>query len=780
MALQLKHILIVFCLLLISLSSAFSQTQIVVEQGQNVRNLAQKHLGNPNLWPEILRVNQLKSPADVKPGMTLKLPDRIITKANDELETTQKTIDEATKAGAKIFAPHIIAEAIQLQNKALTKRVQGDWQECYELAKSAGKSADEAYKKSQAGNNVSSEATLMKKRGTVQSRKPSDLIWVDLAVNSILIEGEKIRTLRDSYAEILFNDGSQLQLNANSQAIIRKMQVNVLNKKEESSVSLTEGDAFFLLEGNRQKNDFNVDIAGLTTKINSSNFWIKADSIRTKFANYDGQIEVLSGNNTIVLNENQVSTISGGNQSPIQGELLPPPTLITPAIDTTLYHSTVELKWEKVSDAVHYWLEIAYDRVFKRVIYDLGNLKTPRLTKKLYKDGVYYWRVTAVDKTGFPGEHSEVQFFRISNDTEPPYLVIHSLRNNQILVDSPTRIMGEIEQEAALDVINEEVGLSITNMTIDNGVFKFDCPLKKGINTIILKAADRAGNTTVLKRSLLYAPPVDVDIIYDSRLVQKAPKHFLTRDFGFTIVGRTEPETSILIKATDNTFQAKSFADIDGNFQLNLPLIKSLTNFALAVTAPGGHVTTDTFMVEIDNQPVEIQLAQEPPRASGHSKVLLQGRLSEAGLISMDCMNEERNDTPQNEFNESVELRPGQNDIRFSVSDQVGNLSFWDRNVIYDQHPPKFLKHKFSPKYASGGDRLYIVVLAEDESGLKKSAEFKIQAGKYSQAGILEYNRSTQSYEGIVNLPENAKGRIILSYLKLADYIGNEKEYKFN
>ena len=725
---------------------------IIVKEGQNIRDLAKTYLDDPNLWTEILRTNNLKSPADVKPNMTLKLPDPIINKAADELKKAQQAIDEASKAGAKVFAPGMIAMAIQLQNDALAKRKARDWDACYQLAREALNKAEEAVRKSPDRTEAAGQAVLADRKGTVQSRKPSDQLWNDLSVKAILVEGEKVRTLSESYAEIQFKDNKRVRLNENSQIVISKMEAKILKDKEESSVSLMKGDAYMLLDNKPRA---------------------------------EGRGERAEG-----------SDPAGTHPLATASRQLSSPNLISPANSTALLfrpgQNQIELKWEKVPDASSYWLEIAADRGFKRMALNQKNLEQPSFNYQS-KDGVFYWRVAAVDASGFPGTNSRVRFFKITTDTEPPYLVIHSPRTDEILPASPARIRGETEGDAVLSFDGKTVSVS------GKGVYAFDIPLTKGVNQILLKATDKAGNVTEMSRSFFFDPNVDVEIHYDTTLLRIAPKHFITRHSAFTLIGRTEPNTAVSVRPAEAaprsgkskkrgrrrkaapaakqetvTILPKCFADDKGRFHLNLPIEKAKTEFILSVTSLGGHVTRDTFIVEADKRPPEIRLSNDPPLVSAVEELLLSGNISEKSSVSL---NGSEIEYAKKQFDETVELKPGTNSIQLIAQDYAGNISFLDRKIILDRHPPKFLSYKLSQKVASGGESFFVSVLAEDESGLKEAAEFKIQAGEYVHTGFLKLNNATRTYHGTVNLPEQAKGKIRLSYVKLSDYNDNHKEY---
>lgn len=249
---------------------------ITVEANQSIRDIAQKYLNNPDLWEDILRENKLKSAADVKPGMQLFIPVKAITSAIAELDKSHKTIQEATQAGAKIFATEDINRAIDNRNRALEARKSSDWNQCTSLAKTATTAAAKALELSKAQQDVATEASIYRRTGNVQGKRPEQNLWNELALNSRLIEGERVRTLSSSYAEIQFRDESRIRMNENSQTLIRRVRANLLEKKEEASVSLIEGDVMALLaQGSGKKKGkgaFEIDVPGVKTDLNSDHF----------------------------------------------------------------------------------------------------------------------------------------------------------------------------------------------------------------------------------------------------------------------------------------------------------------------------------------------------------------------------------------------------------------------------------------------------------------------------------------------------------------------------
>ena len=131
--------IMIFISLLLAAAALAQNTEVVTvkyEAGQNIRALADKYLGDPNLWTEILKMSDITS-AELKPGVTLRIDAGPIIRADGVLENSMNTIQEATMAGARMFTPEIIGEAIEFRDIALEKRASGEWDECARLASSA-------------------------------------------------------------------------------------------------------------------------------------------------------------------------------------------------------------------------------------------------------------------------------------------------------------------------------------------------------------------------------------------------------------------------------------------------------------------------------------------------------------------------------------------------------------------------------------------------------------------------------------------------------------------
>ncbi|MEE8121329.1 MAG: FecR domain-containing protein, partial [Anaerolineales bacterium] len=371
---------------------------VTVQENQSLRDIAEEYLGNANLWIDILRANSFGSAADIKVGMSLRIPATALTRANQALQHALGVIDKATMAGARLFAPAIITNAIETRDRAIGERNIGRYDSSYSLARESRQKAQEALNISIANQNVPAQAMINYRKGTVQRREPEGRIWNKASLNTILLEGERVRTLSESYAGILFRDESRLRLEENSLALIQRMRSNRLANTEDSSICLLEGDLSVFLAGGRRGDNFRLKIPDIETNIRSSRFWVSRDDKATRFSNYDGELEISTGEDKLVIGKNQGSVVTRGQKKLELQKLLPKTHLISPPASADVHDGRLVLEWEPAEGAHSYWLEISNDKAFNRVVLSKKTLTSTRYVRENVPQEVYYWRVAAVDK----------------------------------------------------------------------------------------------------------------------------------------------------------------------------------------------------------------------------------------------------------------------------------------------------------------------------------------------------------------------------------------------
>ena len=73
--------------------------------GDTIRGVAERYLKDPDLWPQILELSGVGSPAELRPGAELMVPVQQVAAADEALAFSLAAIQKATAEGARIFAP---------------------------------------------------------------------------------------------------------------------------------------------------------------------------------------------------------------------------------------------------------------------------------------------------------------------------------------------------------------------------------------------------------------------------------------------------------------------------------------------------------------------------------------------------------------------------------------------------------------------------------------------------------------------------------------------------
>lgn len=741
---------------------------VTVGPDQTIRQIAEEYLSDPDLWPEILRSSGIESIADLRPGMELKVPVNEISEANRALLESLGQIQKANEVGAQIFAPDNIERAVGLHEEAQTKRLLSEWAETKSLADASYGEATTAIEVSQTKRDQKAEALVSDRNGNVEGQRPEDLSWRDLPLREILIEEEKVRTLSRSTAQITFRDASRLRLNANSNAIIKMMRYDPLNNTEEAEVSLVEGDFYALLAGDNDRSKFNVAVTDVDANIDSGNFWVSSDTESAKFTNYDDKaVRVAAMGEAVTLGRNEGTVVAKGQRPSENIALLSPPLPRAPDDESVVFVRTPEISWSDVDGSAGYWLEIGADQNFDRIVDSQFGLAEARYVTEELMEGDYFWRVSALDVFGLPGDRSATYRFTVTPDKTPPYLKLEAPASDVIFRQAEVEFIGESESDAEVTVagVAADVG--------DDGRFAVTIEASEGVNQIVVSAVDSAGNRTEAQRQFTYIPDTESIVAFDSSTRQIAPLHFITNDDVLSLGGTTTANAEIEVRA-GGSVRASAVTDENGAFRLNVPLVADEARFDFAVIAASGFETTTEIAATIDREPPEIAFDEILPRLTAEATLRVVGRSEPGATLTLNGAEVALVD---GRFDEAVTLAPGDNTIELIATDAVGNVKVEKSSVKLDQEPPLLISSMASPATNAGKRVLAVTVVAEDSSGLAKAAPFVVvtETGDYS--GYLRFNKAAETYEAIVVMPDAEIDRAKLDRVELSDDAGNSKTF---
>jgi len=751
----------------------FAQSQKVIEitvkKNQSIREIAKKYLGDPDLWEAILKYNNLETSSDAKPGVILKIPIRDFKKAKGALNEAIKAIREASRSGANLFAQSGLSRAEKLYNEALNLQKNGDFLLSYDKAAKAKQFAGEAKKLSVKKRNVKTSAVLTDKQGDVESMQPDQSVWKDLNKPDKLNEGDKVRTLSNSFAEITFYDGNRIKLNSNAQALIQKMREDLFEKKKESSVKIVEGDAFAYLTGGSSKKKFNVIIPGLETKVKSKNFWVKKERKRTKIANYEGEIEIKSKGQKVVLQENEKTIVSASGRIAAPQKILTAPKLLSPVKGNNVYEEKITFTWTNIPKTKEYWLEISTDKDFKNVVLFKKKIKQPRYSISTLVNGIYFWRVFPIDSDDIPGQKSKAESFVLSPNAEAPYLTVLLPMEGAIVTENSVVVSGKTEIGGSV-LINGEAE------KIDkNGKFEKHISVNPGANKISVKAVSKNGIENEIFRNIYYDTPGDLKIAYDGTLNKIGNNKFIFSAENFSFGGITRPRSLVELKNAGGK-NYRGYSDSRGKFKFNISQKEKESAYLLKIETVSGFSLEDSLWFIVDNEAPVITLSIEPPFYTDKNSVELRGAVTETCKVKINGADAALN---KNNFSKEVKLSSGVNIIRITAEDIAGNENVIEREIYLDDAPPIITGKNIRKKIINGKTAIIVKIGVSDTSGLKNTARLKALLGKEVKYIFAKYNKSAQTYEAVVYFPNSDYTPSLVSIL-LEDYFGNKKEYRIN
>lgn len=742
-------------------SASLEFENITFTSADTIRDFVGRHLGDPDLWPYVLELNEIATPTDLRPNDTLKMPVKQVRAADEALQEALNTIQTATAEGAQVFAPVQIGNAVASRETALERRETYQWGEVIDLSDIATLLAQEALEIAIAQRDRSAEAVVSDVQGDVQGRAPAEPRWSGRSLNDILIEFERVRTLSASTTQITFRDLSRLRLNANSNATIQRMRSDPLTGDEVTKVSLVDGDFYAVLNQLSDKTAFEIDVPGVETKTDSSDFWVKNDRSGAKFVNYDeASLEVKQGDTAIVIGENEGVVLNrNGAQT---ADVLESPVLRKPDDNEILYSSAVDLGWRGFDGAAGYWIEVARDAGFNEMQVSEWGIADTAFTTPDLPPARYFWRVAALDQLGLPGQWSKPAGFTVRRDNTPPFLTLLAPGDGALFEEPKIIVFGASEPEA-------KVLLNGAPLTLNkDGSFETEVTLNVGENLLRLDATDLAGNQSNLGQTVIYRPAVAVEIAFDPAM-PRAGDAFATRSDELVVRAATtaQPDAPVVVIDASGAVVVQAVTGPQGAVSFSVPATSEIQGYQIEIFAPNGKSEgrADFFALR-DEMPPQVKLDLPLPKATDNPDLEITGTAGDAVNLTLDGQPIAVTDGT---FNIATELQPGINDFDLLATDAVGNVTAVRLQTVYDIDPPVITRAEVTRPEGNAGP-ITIEVAATDPSGLRKSATYLLEIGGAERDGFLRCD----SGAGIcrASLPPET-GQIQLIEVAVEDYAGN-------
>jgi hypothetical protein len=763
---------LILVLILLSSNWGFSDEpkllKVVIGEGETLRSIAERYLNDPNLWNTILETSNLRSAADIRPGMEISIPRSEVSLATTALAEAQKSLQRANGVGARVFEPSIIERAVAEHQLAVASREKGRWDACRSHSLESKQLSDSAHAASTLARKAAVEAVLRSRTGKVEGRRSGQLDWMVRSAGSRLIENERLRTLSSSSAVIQFANESRLSLGENSHAVIQKLRVDRIDNGQEASVSLERGEVYGLLNGTGPRNAFEVKVPGVTTDSVSTDFWISRGQNRTRIANYDQRgMRVSSAGETVTLLRNQGTLIDRGAAPRAPRSLLPAPLVTSPTETAAIGRESALLSWQAVAGAASYHVVIAIDPGFSRIVRTSTGIKKTALAVSDLPDGVYYWKVSAIDNFGFPGPSSRARRFLLETPKTPVFLTIYEPQDGLDLEVPMAHIIGRAQDGATV-----MIGGTTTRVG-DDGLFEHTYDLRSGTNTIQIVASGANGGMTERVIHVNYRPPGPLKLAWE-----EPPKNgdgsFSTRLPTWSGTGITEADAHISIRSAEGVKVATSRADSAGRFQLSLPLESDQNLFEVSISATAGSVTEHELVVNRFEHPPTIIV--ERPTQSCHSdpELTIRGRAPGAVNLMLDGSSVP---LESEQFEIRRVLPEGRHAFNLVAEDAVNRRAYWQESVLIDRTPPQLVSSKVQTDEYHTSDLTRVIVEASDNGILKRTAALTASRIGESITLPLYLDPRKNTYSTVLPVPGSSWK---LEQVILEDACGNRRSFELD
>ncbi|HQL81508.1 MAG TPA: FecR family protein, partial [Spirochaetota bacterium] len=264
---------------------------------------------------------------------------------------------------------------------------------------------------------------LVSKSNLAERKYTAQVVWDEIFKDSDLYNYDTIRTGESAEAVIRLKDGTTITLNENSMILLAYSDKEVdiqfiqgtINAKQtgknagDKVVTIASGDSKISLKDS--------DVSLSQDKDNQFQLTVNRGRARLKTGDQEKIVNenqnILAGKDTIRLYDLTIKLIAPENNRAYAAQGL---------------KSSVNFSWERPAGDYTSYLEIAAnptvsDPFIKRKV--PGSAAT-----ELFSDGIYYWRVTAVNNATKKVESSETRKFSISSST-PVQLITPS--NNSVI-----------------------------------------------------------------------------------------------------------------------------------------------------------------------------------------------------------------------------------------------------------------------------------------------------------------------------------------------------------
>jgi ferric-dicitrate binding protein FerR (iron transport regulator) len=343
-------------------------------------------------------------------------------------------------------------------------------------------------------------ATFSHLKGDIQVQKAGSLNWDTARKGMKLNKGDRIRTRSGSTCIVQFDDGSQLTVKSDSLVHIDELSEDVRTRTKNSAIKLLVSDVeASILRPTAKGSRFLIETPGSVAQVRKARMNIRVnEKNQTEYSLISGDVSVSAGGRDVRLATGEKIRLAGEGRVMSRGKLLGvPEPRIPPNLDWRVSAEEkfpVTFEWAAVTGANRYHLIVATDRYFTNVVYESSRIQGTRTRIPELRPGMYYWRVSSIDRQGNESLSSRFSVFRLIQDQTPPYFTM----SDPIVLDARgggrTYLAGAVEPGSRLTVNGVPAPLG------PDGSFRLFTSYSGEMSSLDIEAVDSAGNVLIQRR----------------------------------------------------------------------------------------------------------------------------------------------------------------------------------------------------------------------------------------------------------------------------------------
>ena len=339
---------------------------------------------------------------------------------------------------------------------------------------------------------------LIAVQGRVEIQRANQTVWERAHEKQPLYNGDFVKTSSGAMAEVLFSDSTVYRIGPDSLLEVhREARSGRDGSSGEVKVKVGQVNVYTALN----PSSVITDSARADVERDSRIGVEVADDSTTTVAAYTGRAAVTGGEGQRVdLSSLQAVRAAPGGALGPRRAVPERPVLEAPPANAVVnldQGSRVELRWRQPTGAVSYELQVSRSRVFSpdNLEFETNRRPTNSAVLKISRKGTYYWRVSALSSDDVRSEWSDPRAFKayagarvevLSDSTAPPLEVAKPTQMGNLII-----VQGTTEPGATVTVNGEAVEVG------GDGSFRKTVALnREGLNTLVIRATDPAGNTT--------------------------------------------------------------------------------------------------------------------------------------------------------------------------------------------------------------------------------------------------------------------------------------------